>query len=206
MTRVRPRDNPFAVQRIAALRHHLEAADWQAIERRLVALAFRGALVAPEGHGKSRLLAALADRLAAQGFRPRRIQLAAGERWLISAHRATLLADAQPQDLLLVDGAEQLAPLAWRWLRWRSRSARGLLITSHVPGLLPTLWEPSTSPALLATLVGELLASAAARPPIGDSPVSAQLPALPDLDSLWRHHRGNLRDALLALYDHSARG
>jgi hypothetical protein len=196
---VRPRDNPFSVQRLARLEVRLQGADWATLETRLAALGHRAALVAPEGHGKSRLLVAFAARLAARGHHPRHLQLRSGQRWLRRSHWRTLLADPGANDFWLVDGAEQLSPLAWHWLRWRARAAAGLVITSHRAGLLPTWWEPRTSPELLAELVAELLAATA-----GEG--AGALPTLPDLDRLWADYGGDLRAALLALYDHCARG
>jgi hypothetical protein len=68
-------------------------------------------------------------------------------------------------------------------VRLRTRRAGGLVITSHRPGLLPTLFECTTSPELLAEIVGELSGA--------------------DLEAgeLYERHRGNVRDALRELYD-----
>ncbi|HET9765441.1 MAG TPA: hypothetical protein VFS60_01265, partial [Thermoanaerobaculia bacterium] len=86
-----------------------------------------------------------------------------------------------------VDGAQELAAGEWRRLREASRAAGGLLITSHRAGLLPTLHECRTTPELLDDLLGELLQ--------GQSRDEAAA------DTLFAHHRGNLRDALLSAYD-----
>ena len=67
-----------------------------------------------------------------------------------------------------------------------ARVAGGLLITAHGRGLLPALVECRTTPALLGDLVREL--------------VGAEAEQLP-LARLYRSHRGNLREALRALYD-----
>ena len=68
-------------------------------------------------------------------------------------------------------------------MRFRTRRAGGLVITSHRPGLLPTLFECETSPELLAGIVGELAGSEV------------------EAGELWARHRGNVRDALRELYD-----
>jgi hypothetical protein len=92
----------------------------------------------------------------------------------------------------VVDGAQELAPREWEALRENSRDAGGLLVTSHRPGLLPTLHDCRTSPELLEGLMAELLDGATA----GDPP-----PPLPSPHELFARHRGNLREALLAAYD-----
>src|SRR6185436_6072846 len=62
-----------------------------------------------------------------------------------------------PRDLILFDGAEQMGWFAWSRFERRSRAAGGLVITSHRPGMLPTLLETSTTSDLLDDLVEEIL-------------------------------------------------
>jgi hypothetical protein len=183
---MRARDNPFKVQRVHSLAYRLEGTSWEALLERLDALRFRAALVGPHGHGKSTLLKEIAARLEARGLAVRKVLLHEGERWLTREQRRTLLQGVTPRDLLLLDGAEQLCRPAWLDLQWRSRRAAGLLVTSHRPGLLPTLHECRTGPALLAALVGELLGRKGEEIQAGD---------------LLSRHRGNVRDALAELYD-----
>jgi hypothetical protein len=73
-------------------------------------------------------------------------------------------------------------------LRNRAHAAAGLIVTSHLPGLLPTLHECRTTPELLAAIVGEL----------GGEEAALAAPGL------FGRHRGNLRDALRELYDEAA--
>ncbi len=87
-----------------------------------------------------------------------------------------------------MDGAEQLDPLAWWTLRLRSRAAAGMIVTSHRPGLLPTLHECRTTPELLAGIVADLV-GAAREAEIGE---------------LFARHGGDLRLALRELYDRSS--
>jgi len=94
-----------------------------------------------------------------------------------------------PSVVLSVDGAELLSRWRWLRLRWAARHADGAIITSHRPGLLPTLREHRTSPELLENLVAKLLGKEEAR-------------ALrPDLERLFAEHGGNLRECLRELYD-----
>ena len=136
---LRARYNPFAVQRVAILGHRLQGAGWDELLARFAALGWRGALVGPEGHGKSTLMAALAARLAEQGWRSRAMRLRRGERRPAAAELGRFVAGAGPRDLLLVDGAQELSPLAWRSLVRAARGAGAMLVTSHRPGRLPTL-------------------------------------------------------------------
>lgn len=182
---MRARDNPFAVQRVLKIRYRLSGVTWEELLERLAALRWRAALVGPHGHGKTTLLEDLGARLGGMGFRVRTATLRAGERRLGPDRESALFRDPGPCDLLLVDGAEQLDRLAWWRLRRRSRAAAGLIITSHRPGLLPTLHECRTTPELLAGIVEDL---------VGPNKASAA-------GELFDRHGGNLRDALRELYD-----
>ena len=77
------------------------------------------------------------------------------------------------------------------WFLFRRHTvkhASGLIVTSHRPGLLPTLLKCSTTPALLREVVADLAPQAPAIPP-----------AL--LDALHARYKGNLRACLRELYD-----
>jgi len=176
------RDNPFAVQRVLEIRYRLSGLTWEELLERLAALRFRAALVGPHGHGKTTLLEDLGNRLAAQGFRVRAVTLHEGDRRLDAAGRRAFFHGLAASDVLLLDGAEQLARLAWMEVRARTRAAGGLVITCHRPGLLPTLYECRTTPELLAGIVRDL----------GEEP--------PPKDLLARHG-GNVRNALREMYD-----
>jgi hypothetical protein len=185
---LRARDNPFAVQRVHAIRYRLSGVTWEGLLARLAALGHRAALVGPHGHGKTTLLEDLGERLAGRGLRVRTATLRLGERRLGPARSAALFRDPDPGDLLLVDGAEQLDPLSWWTLRLRSRAAAGLIVTSHRPGLLPTLYECRTTPELLAGIVADLEGRA------GEEEAA----------ELFARHGGDLRLALRELYDRRA--
>jgi len=184
---VRARENPFAVQRLDALAYRLRGESWESLLARLAWLRRRAAIVGPEGHGKTTLLEELARRLARDGLRLRWLRLRHGEGRAARHALRELTRGVDGDDLLLVDGAQELGPLAWRRLRWRSRAAGGLLVTSHRPGLLPTLIECRTSVELLAELLREL-------------DPAATVP-LPSAAELLDRHGGNVRAALLAAYD-----
>jgi hypothetical protein len=185
---LRARDNPFAVQRVLAIRYRLSGVTWEELLERLAALDFRAAVVGPHGHGKTTLLEDLGARLDGRGFRVRTATLHQGERRLGPVRNAALFRAPDPRDLLLVDGAEQLDPLSWWTLRLRSRAAAGLIVTSHRPGLLPTLYKCRTTPELLAGIVADLTGTAEAE----------------ECAELFARHGGDLRQALRELYDRAA--
>lgn len=185
---MRARENPFTVQRVLEIRYRLSGISWDELLERLAALRFRAAIVGPHGHGKTTLLEDLGARLAGRGFRVRAVTLHEGNRRLAAPQRRELFKDLAPSDLLLLDGAEQLGRLVWLEVRTRARSAGGLVITSHRPGLLPTLYECRTTPELLAGIVSELL---------GREVV---------VEELFARHEGNVRGALRELYDSYANG
>ena len=178
---MRARDNPFASHRVEKLRYRLpEGLTWDALLGRLSSLRYRAAIVGPHGRGKTTLLEELAVRLKTQGFRVRTVTLRQEERRV--GRRRGLGAD----EILLLDGAELLGRLAWLRVRFACRHAGGLIVTSHRPGLLPTLLECETTPELLADLVKELTGK--------------------DLETseIFARHGGNLRQAFWEMYDDRA--
>ena len=142
---MRAADNPFTVQKVRRIRYRLSDQTWEGLLERLAALRYRAAIVGPHGRGKTTLLEDLAPHLEARGFRIRSVMLHTGNRLLSRNQTEILFRDLKPGDLLCVDGAEQLRRASWLTLMARSRGAGGLLITSHRPGLLPTLVECATS-------------------------------------------------------------
>lgn len=187
-----PHDNPFRVARIESLRFRGDSTE--DLLRRFEELGRRGALVGPHGSGKSTLLRELGAGIEAAGHRVKTLSL--GEaRPATRARLGDWYADADPGVVLLLDGAEQLGRLAWGRVRRATRNAGGLLITTHRPGRLPTLNEHRTGPALLRSLVGELVEEPALRAAL--EPVLAEV---------FANARGNLRVALRELYDRVADG
>ena len=185
---VRASDNPFRTGQVLQVRYRLRGVTWAQLLARCAARRHRGAIIGPHGGGKTTLLEDLELRLLQQGFDTRFIRLDQEHRAFEAGFLDRLCAHLTPKDILLLDGAEQMGPLAWRWFRWRTRHAGGLLITAHQAGRLPTLWECRTSPCLLAGIAAELLgvASDTTRERAG---------------ALFRKHRGNLREALREWYD-----
>lgn len=183
------KDNPFSMDRVHTIRYRFLSGSWSDFLRRLEAHDFRGAIVGPEGSGKTTLLEDLVPALRKRGLETRWLQLSSSE---VPDKRQLFAATTKlnQQDVLLLDGAEQLGPWMWRKVLYRCRRAGGLIITSHRPGRLPTVLECSTTPGLFGTIVAELTAGVAIPPT--------------ELGTLYHDHNGNVRDALRAMYDRCA--
>jgi|DewCreStandDraft_4_1066084.scaffolds.fasta_scaffold119774_2 hypothetical protein len=184
---MRARDNPFASARLHQLRYRLRGATWEDILARLEQLDWRAAVVGPHGSGKTTFLETLAPRLRARGFQIRLVRLSEDHPCFAPDQLEPVFAGQDQRPLVMLDGAEQLGAWAWRRFLRRTRQAHGLLITTHQPGRLPTLWRCKTTPDLLAALVEELQPRSVA--PVG---------------MLFDRHAGNLRGALRELYDWQA--
>lgn len=182
--------NPFRVQRIEAIPYRAPDFDWDAFHARLEAQRFRGAIVGPHGSGKTTLLLEAQAHLAARGIPVRYAFL--NDATPRRAYQArTALRNTPPDAVLFLDGAEQLDPVTWHWLRWRTRQLRGFVITVHRPGRLPALHTTRTGETLLKELLMHLL------------------------PHHWEHHwpraqahfdrcHGNIREVFFALYDDCA--
>jgi len=185
------RDNPFATARVLRIRYAMRDADWPALLARVKAHGYRGALVGPHGAGKTTLLEDLQQQLEARGIPTVWLRRDMQRPHFTRAELDAAFARITRAHVICLDGAEQLTRLGWISFKRRARSARGLLITSHREGLLPTLHACSTNVQLLEEIVGRLL-----------SPTPLASPAsLPTSQDLFERHRGNLRDALRELYD-----
>ena len=183
------RANPFRTERLEALAFQPQGTTWPALMRRLAALHYRAAIVGPEGSGKTTLLDQLATHLRKQGHHVRHARTNAhGDLWGCTS-LADWAASLSPADTVLLDGADHLPRRAWRRLARRTQTGRGLIATTHRHGMLPTLIVTRTSPALLRELVRDMV----------DETTFAHLESR--LAGIHAQHRGNLRMALLSLYD-----
>jgi hypothetical protein len=143
------------------------------------------ALVGPHGSGKSNLLAALAAELEPQG--PVHSVPVRAARHVSRVVRSIVRLGAGA--VVCIDGWERLG-FAGRWVirgvaRWRRAS---LLVTAHRAGGLPVLVTCVPTPALLGHIVAAL--------PSHGGRISPH-----DLAAAFVRHAGNLREALLDLYD-----
>lgn len=184
---IRAADNPFATDRQERITYRVPEPGWEGLLGRLAELGCRAAVVGAAGSGKTRFLEELAARLV-----DKRTQIA----WLRVERRQARPTDDQVRDLeslrddsiALIDGGEQLSATGWRRLREAAHRAGGVVVASQRPGLLPTLLACRSTPELLDELVHELC---------GLRCEELGHPA----PKLIARHGGNIRDALLELYD-----
>jgi len=188
---MRARDNPFRADRVEQIRYRLEDATWPELLERCATLGYQAAVIGPPGFGKTTFLSELEPRLRTAGFGTWSIRLDQDQRAFAPGFLPSLFARLTARDILLVDEAQQMNPLAWRHFRRGARHAGGLIIATHRGGRLPTLWECRTSPELLAGIAAELLQ------------VNRDTLQMP-VTALYRKHRGNLRSVLREWYDVAA--
>lgn len=196
---MKARDNPFRVARVlSAIRYEVPAdgdsngRDAGVLLPRLEALRFRAAIVGPHGSGKTTLLEDLESVLAARGFRIVHVRLDTSDphlprEWRWRPRSSAQVRELDANDIICLDGAEQLGRIAWMRFRWRTRRAGGLIITTHERGRLPTLIECATSVGLLQRIMQRLAPEA--------------LATAPSAADLFTRHHGNIREALRELYD-----
>ena len=183
--------NPFRSTRIEALSFRPQGTSWEDLLVRLKLSNYRAAIIGPEGSGKTRLLESLAEPLARSGFEPYFFSAKAVHAKCPLAYIERLFRSLSDRHVLLLDGAEQLGWASWLWCKWRSCSLGGLVITAHLAGHLPTLYRSTTNCALLRDLIVELAGEE-------DHGILTQA------EHLFVQHRGNIRLALLDLYDTAA--
>lgn len=185
---MRARDNPFGIERLEGIRFRAAGRSFEQLMAELEQMAYRAAVVGADGSGKTTLLGQIAEYLSGRGLGARSIFTSLDEPFSRQQRRA-FLAELGAGEIVLLDGADHLSGLAWRAFKKSVlRKAGGLIITSHKPGLMPTLLECETTENLLAELVEELLAGKEGMDGI-------------DLPGIYNRHNGNIRDCLRHLYD-----
>ncbi len=190
---MKARDNPFATHRLDALPYRPQGETWEAMLGRLEAMGWRGAVVGPEGTGKTALVHDLAPRLKARGMQVEALRLGLGQRTLPVDTLRRLSSVLDARGALLLDGAEQLGPLGWRAVARSARRAGAVVITLHRPGRLPTWVTCKPDEELFLQLAEDLAGGKVA----GLDEVAHEA---------FAAHRGNVRASLLALYDACAHG
>jgi hypothetical protein len=189
---MRARDNPFAADQIERIRYRFAGTSLDELLTRLEEMNYRAAITGPEGSGKTTLLEDLRQALEGRGLRTKLLFVNDASP-LSEAQCRRFLSELTPQELVLLDGADAIHRSSRSLFRRHTIAhASGLIITSHRPGLLPTLIECSTTSHLLTEIVADLTAQSHAIPPA-------------ILDDLYIRHSGNLRACLRDLYDLCAR-
>ncbi|UUO05378.1 hypothetical protein M4951_18600 [Blastopirellula sp. J2-11] len=178
--------NPFASRQVrpGAIPFQFSAPDSpNLIIERLRESHWRGTIVGPHGSGKSTLLETLSPLWLEQGLTEVRVTLHAG------APNSGELRLPRKEEILVVDGLEQLSWLARRWLLWRCAAANSrLLATCHASLGLPVVFTTEPSPAL-AEQLAEILQRKT------DKLVTAA-----DARMMCESNQADLRETLFQLY------
>lgn len=155
----------------------------------LLARLLDGGCLAIEGHhgrGKTNLVRALLAMATARGSETSFVQVRSPrDAWTA----ITAVATARPDSIVAVDGWERIPwPLGWL-LPLLARGRRVAVVTTcHRPCGLPVLARCESSVAQLAAVVRQL-------------PDHGGLLTDDDIAAAFRHHQGNIREALGELYD-----
>jgi len=193
---IHPPSNPFATRwiRPGAITFQFPVGQsLSGLVTQLVADDWWGQIVGPHGSGKSTLLATLLPACLDAGRRIVRYDLHDRQRRLPDHAPATDAWDAST--LVVIDGYEQLSYFArWQLRRACRRRGSGLLITSHRRQGLPVLMETATSERLLRSLVMMLQSRQ-------EASSTGSMVSTAEIDTAFHQQRGNLREALLQLYD-----
>jgi hypothetical protein len=183
-------ENPFAKDRLERLPFRFPDGDtWDALLSRLAAQRWRGAIVGPQGSGKTALLQQLIPHLEAKEFRPRIFTFRPEH--TLAERQATLneITLMKAPDFLLVDGADQLSTRQWLSVTNTGATCAGLVITQNRGGRLPTVHSCEPNAAVLDAIVVELTEA-----------------WLPDGEAgrLLARYNGNVRECLRDLHDRYA--
>ncbi|MEN6337716.1 MAG: hypothetical protein ABFE01_25970 [Phycisphaerales bacterium] len=144
---MRARDNPFATDRIHAIRHRPQSISVTGLLTELKELGYGTAIVGPYGSGKTTLLDDLERVLAGEGIKSHMV-VVNDTSPLPDPPCQRLLSELTRDELLLLDSADLVPRSGWSLLKGHTIThAYGLVITSHRPGLLPTLIGCTTSPS-----------------------------------------------------------
>jgi len=158
---MRAYENPFATDRVEKLlyyRPEWSGTSWESLEKNWEELGFRGQKVV---------------------------------RFFLNKESSStldwkLFADCDHKFIFL-DGEEQLSWFERRKFYQRTKHAKGLLVTRHRSGVLPTMCELKPSIEILSKCLLEL---------------DSNLTEFPDIEEWWKLDKSNVREILLRCYDH----
>ena len=185
-------DNPFASRYTDSLTYIPIGTDWGRIISRLHRQNGRGAVVGPKGAGKTTFMEELERRLSKDGYNVQLLRLNQERKRPDKEELRQMCSGLTPRHAILLDGAEQLSRMGWISFVIKTRKAGILAVTSHSPGLLPTLLEAAATPELLHILANRLLPE--------ESPLEPE-----HAHRLFHARNGNLRLVFMDLYDIWAR-
>jgi len=185
------RKNPFATEHLKKIRYRFSDSSLNSLLNHFETLNYRAAIVGPQGYGKTTLQKELASAMAPT--QTHWIKLREGDRKIPQSILYDIFSQAGTNDLICVDGAEQLSWWNWKKLLRQLGKDQRCLITSHRQGLLPTLINCKTSVSLLSDLVTELT-------------FTSDTVQQKELELIFKKHRGDIRQSIRELYDRCSNG
>lgn len=185
---MKAKDNPFSVERVLKINYRLSDIDWDNLIQKLEAQQFRGAIVGQHGSGKTTLLEGLAKKLLPLNHSVKSLRLNSESPNFSPEFLDKFFSLLNKNDIVLLDGAEQLNFISWQYFKYKVKKAKGLIITTHKEGQLPTIYNCKTNYQLLNDILFELIGSQATN-------------IKPSSKELFDKHQGNIRDVLREYYD-----
>lgn len=182
-------DNPFAVEFVHGLTFRWTEITCNELLCRLQAQQGRGAIVGHEGSGKTTLLSDFARTLTHSGWQVLSGRCFHGRIPPVILRHAPL----RSEHAVVLDGAKLLQGRTWQQFVDITSKAGVVLIAQHRAGRWPTVYETSTSVALLNELFSELVEA-----------VDEQVRYWNE--RLWRKYGGNLRLVFREWYELWAEG
>src|SRR5262249_16810477 len=152
----------------------LRGTSWSELLSRCADADYRGAILGAHGAGKTTFLIELGRRLRDSGLKVKELFTNSE----FGSHLPAEWHDADPASIILADGYNSLSTMNRLWVR---RRYPRLIVTSHTPCVLPTLYECRALPDVLAWIVNELSGESMDRE---------------TADALLRSHSGNMRSVL----------
>lgn len=185
---MKPRDNPFSIERVSKIRYRLDGT-YSALVEKLHALGSRAAIVGQHGNGKTTLVEDFERHLSASGFTVKRLLVNQAFRFIPWSFWTSKTKGVY----VLLDGKERLPWFLWLAFQYKCRDAAGIVIVEHQRGRWPVLYECKTTLSLFEKLIDQMLSADEKR----------RLPA-GFAKKLFAKHKGNVRDCMRELYDHYA--
>jgi len=183
--------NPFAtdrVERLLSFRPGWAGLTWRQLDNQWREADYRGSITGRHGSGKTTLISEWKQRLTINGADIIDLFLNTDSKSLQAHQWSALASEKVKNQLVILDGEEQLSYLHKRKFYKLTQRAKGVIITRHRKNHLRTLTHLDTNIETLHQCVQEIA------PKDYDK-------LEPFLESCWKDKKGNIREILLSCYD-----